>query len=58
MKPHRASPEQANIIKNAGLDPEQWSVFLEDKLHLHIVDYSVERREIHIIDKTTGKLIK
>lgn len=58
MNPHRATPGQAELIKAAGLDPEQWSVLLEDKLYLHIVDYSIERRERHIIEKKTGKLVR
>lgn len=58
MNPHRPTPKQAELIKEAGLDPEKWSVLLEDKLYLHIIDYSIERRERHIIDKKLRKIIR
>ena len=57
-QPKKPSLEQKKMIEAAGLDPEKWYVKMEDKLYLHLVDKGLEQRQIHIIDKATGKLIK
>lgn len=57
-QPKKPTLAQKKLIVDAGLDPEKWSVKLDDAMYLHLVDRGSEQREIHIIDKMTGKLIK
>lgn len=57
-QPRKPTLAQKKLIVNAGLDPDCWSVTLEDALYLHLVDRGMEQRQIRIIDKATGKLIK
>lgn len=57
-QPKKPTLPQKKLIVAAGLNPEKWSVTMEDKLYLHLVDRSMEQREIQIIDKKIGKLIE
>lgn len=57
-QPRKPTLAQKKLIVDAGLDPDSWSVKLDDALYLHLVDRGMEQRQIHIIDKATGKLIK
>ena len=54
----KPTPEQADLIQKAGLDPQAWSVRFEDDRYLHLVDRGLEQREIVIVDKETAKTVK
>lgn len=57
-QPRKPTLSQKKIIAGAGLDPEKWMVRFENSTHLHIVDRSIEQRELRIIDRKTGKIIE
>lgn len=54
----RPKAKQAQLIRRAGLNSDNWLVRHEDKQYLHLVDRGLEQRQIVIIDKTTGEVIK
>lgn len=55
--PKRPNPEQEKLIRQAGLDPDKWSVLKENDLYLYLVDKGIERRECIMIDEVTGKVV-
>ncbi|WP_298515572.1 DUF6906 family protein [Marvinbryantia sp.] len=58
-QPKKPTLAQKKLIAGAGLDPEKWMVRYEDNGYLHIIDKGVlEQREVHIIDKQTGQIVK
>ena len=57
-QPRKPTLAQKKIIVAAGLNPMEWSVTLEDRMHLHLVERHFEGREIRIIDKATLEVMK
>ena len=49
---------QRQLIRNAGLDPERWTIVHGNDRYLYLVDRGMEQRQKVIIDKTTGEVLK
>lgn len=49
---------QRQLIRNAGLDPERWTIVHGNNRYLYLVDRGMEQRQNVIIDKTTGEVLK
>lgn len=45
-------------MADAGLDPNQWLVVLDDGQYMHLVEKYFERRETCIIDKDSAEIVK
>lgn len=57
--PKRPTLAQKKIISKAGLDPQQWSVTMEDGKYLHLVERHFRKRTVRvIIDKETLEVMK
>lgn len=54
-QPKKPTIAQKKLIKDAGLDPDEWKVRLEDKNYLHIV--SSKTSQFKILDKKLRKSI-
>lgn len=57
-QPNKPTLTQKKIISKAGLDPDKWSVTMEDADYLHLVERHFEKRDIRIIDKKTMEVMK
>ena len=58
MAPRKPTLSQRKVIAGAGLDPERWSVRMENQYYLYLVDRGMEQRETAIIDRKTGKIVR
>lgn len=54
--PERAAQRQ--LIRNAGLDPDKWTIVHSNDRYLYLVDRGMEQRQQVIIDKATGEVLK
>ena len=56
-QPKKPTLQQKMLIRNAGLDPDKWSVRNENDQYLYLVDRGMEQRENIMIDKNTGEVV-
>lgn len=49
---------QRQLIRNAGLDSDKWTIVHGNDRYLYLVDRGMEQRQKVIIDKVTGEALK
>lgn len=54
----RPTAEEAQVIRDAGLNPRDWLVVKTNKRFLVLTDNSIEQREKITISKATGDFVE